>query len=263
MARILIDSLDDPRLQPYRDLNHRSSTARGSRFIAEGRLIVERLLASRYECGSVLVEQGRHREWVESLDPSLEVLLIAPEKLRELAGFDFHRGVLACGIRPPIPPLAERPVTAQAAPLVIACGVTDAENLGSVIRSAAAFGVDSLVITPDTADPLSRRVLRVSMAAALRISVYASADPVADFRRLATHDGYRIVATTLSPGARPLGEFIRDERPLAILLGNEAQGLPESILRSATDQVTIPMRQGIDSLNVAVATGITLYALLG
>lgn len=263
MARIVMDSLEDPRLQPYRDLHHRSSTARGRRFIAEGRLIVERLLASDYECESVLVEEGRHRPLVESLAPSIELLVASPEALRKLAGFDFHRGILACGIRPPLPSIEELPPPAQAAPLMIACGVSDAENLGSVIRSAAAFGVDSLVITSDTADPLSRRVLRVSMAAALRISVYTSADPVVDFKRLVDRDGYRIVATTLSPDAQPLGEFTRDQRPLAVLLGNEAQGLPESILRTATDRVTIPMHQGVDSLNVAVAAGITLYALLG
>ncbi|WP_164101500.1 TrmH family RNA methyltransferase [Candidatus Laterigemmans baculatus] len=271
MARIVIDSLEDPRLQPYRALNHRSSTARGSRFIAEGRLVVERLLASRYECASVLVEQGRHQAWVESLEqslensrkPSLEVLEIRSADLRQLTGFDFHRGVLACGIRPPMPTIDQLPPAADAGPLVVACGVTDAENLGSTIRSAAAFGVHSLVITPDAADPLSRRVLRVSMAAALRMTVYTADAPESDFRRLAAERGYRLVATTLAPGAKPLAEFHHDQRPLAILLGDEAQGLPPAILATATDQLTIPMRQGIDSLNVAVAAGITFYALLG
>src|SRR5690606_3849667 len=97
--------------------------------------------------------------------------------------------------------------------------------------------------------------------AALRIAIYDADHPVADLRQLVDFHGYRIVATTLSSTAQPLPSFIRDGRPLAVLLGNEAQGLPEAILRVATDHVTIPMRQGIDSLNVAVAAGITLYAL--
>ena len=257
-----MDSLEDPRLDPYRDLHHRSSTARGRRFIAEGRLIVERLLASDYECESVLVEAGRHRRLVETLDPSIELLVAAPDTLRKLVGYDFHRGVLACGVRPPMLGIESLPPpSGRAASLMIACGVTDAENLGSMIRSAAAFGVDSLVITPDTADPLSRRVLRVSMAAALKIAVYTAADPVHDFQRLVRERNYRIVATTLSEDAYPLADFLSDERPLALLLGNEAEGLPDPILRVATDRVTIPMRQDVDSLNVAVAAGITLYTL--
>lgn len=261
MARILLDSLDDPRLAPYRDLHDRRSADDGNRFIAEGRLVVERLLASSHVCESVLIEEGRHSELLASLDPSVDVLIAAPDMLRQLVGFDFHRGVLACGTRPPQQPVSELPRPPSGIPVIFACGVTIPENLGSMIRSAAAFGIQSVVVTPDTADPFSRRVLRVSMAAVLRMAVFTSDRPAPDLEQLADSGGYRIVATTLAPDAQPIGEFVHDERPLVILLGSEAEGLPPRIQRLATDRVTIPMRRGVDSLNVAVAAGITLYAL--
>lgn len=262
MARILVDSLDDPRLEPYRDLRHPTATPRGEWFIAEGQLVVERLIASDYACESVLVEAGRHARLLESLPPSLDVLMIEPTDLRQLVGFDFHRGLLACGRRRPLSPAAALPPPAPGdAPLLFVCGVTDAENMGSLIRSAAAMGVERMVITPDAADPLSRRVLRVSMGAALRMAIHRSLDPAADLAELAQHQGYRTVATALAADAMPLEAFEHDERPLAIVVGNEASGLPPAILRQVTDCVTIPMQRGIDSLNVAVAGAIVLYAL--
>lgn len=262
MARILVDSLDDPRLEPYRDLRHPAATPRGEWFIAEAQLVVERLIASDFACESVLVEVGRHARFLETLPPSLDVLMIEPAELRQLVGFDFHRGILACGRRRPLRPVAELPPSAPGdAPLFVACGVTDAENLGNLIRSAAAMGVERMVITPDSADPLSRRVLRVSMGAALRMAIYTSIDPAADLDGLAQRQGYRTVATALAADAVPLDAFVHDERPLAIIVGNEASGLPPAVLRCVTDCVTIPMHRGIDSLNVAVAGAIVLYAL--
>lgn len=262
MARILVDSLDDPRLRPYRDLRHVAASPRGDWFIAEGRLVVERLIASDYACESILVEAGRHIRFIESLDPSLDVFVLDSPEMQQLVGFDFHRGVLACGRRRELQTTTALPAPAPGeAPLMVACGVTDAENLGSLIRSAVALGVERLVITPDTADPLSRRVLRVSMAAALRIAIYTSIQPADDLAELAQRHGYRTVATALTPEALPLEAFVHDDRPLAVILGNEASGLSPAVLRSATDRVMIPMRGGIDSLNVAVAGAIVLYAL--
>lgn len=262
MARILIDSLDDPRLQPYRDLRHRPTSQRGDWFIAEGRLVVERLMASDYACESVLIEDGRHIRFVESLAPEIDVLLLDPATIQQLVGFDFHRGVLACGRRrSPQPITALPPPAPDDAPLLVACGVTDAENLGSLIRSAVALGVERLVITPDTTDPFSRRVLRVSMAAALGLDIYTSSQPDADLAALAQRHGYRTVATALTADALPLDAFVHDGRPLAVVVGNEASGLSPAVLCSVTDCVTIPMQGGIDSLNVGVAGAIVLYAL--
>lgn len=262
MARILLDSLDDPRLLPYRNLRRPAASQRGEWFIAEGRLVVERLIASDYACESVLVESGRHTRFVDILDRSLDVLVLESAAMQQLVGFDFHRGLLACGRRRASPSIGELPPPEPGdAPLMVACGVTDAENLGSLIRSSAALGVERLVITSDTADPLSRRVLRVSMAAALRIDIYTSIQPAIDLAELAQRHGYRTVATALTADALPLGAFVHDRRPLAIIVGNEANGLSAAVLRSVTDRVTIPMHRGIDSLNVAVAGGIVLYAL--
>lgn len=262
MPRILVDSLDDPRLEPYRDLRHPAATPRGAWFIAEAQLVVERLVASDYACESVLVEVGRHTRFLETLPRSLDVLVVEPDMLRRLVGFDFHRGILACGHRRPLQSAAALPPAAPGdAPLLVACGVTDAENMGSLIRSAAGMGVERMVITPDSADPLSRRVLRVSMGTALRMAIYTASEPAADLAALAQRQGYRTVATALTADAVPLEAFASDQRPLAIIVGNEADGLPRAILRSATDCVTIPMHSGVDSLNVAVAGAIVLYTL--
>ena len=140
-------------------------------------------------------------------------------------------------------------------------GVTELENLGSLIRSAAAFGVDHVLLGPGTADPLARRSLRVSMATALKMRYFRMSDPVTLLRSWREGHGVRTIATTLDASAISLSEIVPDDRPLLLMMGNEAKGLSAEILDAATDRVVIPMQLGTDSLNVAVAGAVFLYEL--
>lgn len=263
----IITSVDDPRLIPYRDLRHRDPVSDSNCFIAEGKLVVERLLRSNRECRSLLVERGHHVELVElarNRNVPIEVLETDLATMRQIVGYDFHRGILACGIRPEMPDLCalKAEEVAKGSPWIVACGVNNPENIGGLMRTAAAFGVTKMAISHDVADPFSRRALRVSMAAALRIEFWRFGNTEAACKHLSEVLGFRTLATTLSPNSTPLASFVADDRPLAILVGSEGDGLPDSVASLADDRLIIPMAAGTDSLNVNVATAIFLYSLL-
>jgi tRNA G18 (ribose-2'-O)-methylase SpoU len=144
--------------------------------------------------------------------------------------------------------------------LVVCPAVNDPENLGAIARIADVFGVDGILAGPGCPDPLSRRVLRVSMGAVLRLPVWVDEQPELLLDRLHDEIGLQAAAAVTDPDATPIARF---ERPpsLALVLGNEAQGLSAPWIARCHHRVTIPMRPNADSLNVAVATGILLYSL--
>ena len=166
---------------------------------------------------------------------------------------------MAVGVRPPSPTIddlvaraADRPLT-----LVVCPEIEKTDNLGALIRIAAAFGVDAMILGQRSCDPFFRQSVRVSMGSAFVLPIVRSDDLARDLSRLREF-GVDVVATVLDPRATPLDQAHRGRR-LAIVLGNEAQGLGEEWLRHADRQVTIPMKLGTDSLNVAVAAGVFLY----
>jgi tRNA G18 (ribose-2'-O)-methylase SpoU len=129
------------------------------------------------------------------------------------------------------------------------------------MRTAAAFGIEQLLIGPRTADPLGRRTIRVSMAAVLQQILFDLDRPLAQLSVLQRTRNIRTIATTLDPAATSLDEFVPDDRNCILILGNEARGIDQSIQQAATDRVTIPMQLGTDSLNVSIAAAIFMYAL--
>jgi tRNA G18 (ribose-2'-O)-methylase SpoU len=259
MPAIEIASLDDPRLEPYRHLKDTNRTRWAGLFVAEGEKLVRRLLASDYETASVLVGR-RYAEEFRSLAPEETPLLVVPDDwVEDLVGFNFHRGVLACGRRRPNPAWQETlPPGGGRATAVVCPDVQDPENLGAILRISSAFGVDLVLLGPRSADPLSRRVLRVSMGAALSVPLVRSDDLPADLERLRGEFGLQLAATVLDADAEPL-ETARRPARLAILLGSEGHGLERSLVVRCDRRITIPMQRGTDSLNVAVAAGIFLY----
>ncbi len=259
---IRLTDLDDPRLAAYRDLRGDpvDSFVSGC-FIVEGRWCVQRLVQSSHEVRSVLVEQGRESAACELVSEGTTVYSLPRDRMRALVGFEFHRGMLACGTRPPMRSAEQLRGTGLPSNLALAVlGVNQRDNLGSMLRSAAALGVVDILIGPKTADPYSRRAVRVSMAAVLKQTLYAIDRPVEQLAYLSDRCGYRTVVTTLGD-AIPLDHFVRDERPIVLCVGSEAEGVEPEVERVATDRVTIPMKLGTDSLNVAVATAIFLYEL--
>jgi len=250
----------DPRLRPFQDLRTRNWTVGSGWFIAEGPLLVERLLRSDYALHSVLVSEKFLHEWQDRLPADATVWVIAEDLIPAVLGFHFHRGILACGLRQP--PLQLRAALAHRVPddttMVALVGVQDPENMGGILRSCAALGVEHILIGPGCADPLARRVLRVSMGTVLRLRLYPAADLLSELSWLREVHGTNSLATTLADDSVAL-ETASRRGPLVILMGNEAHGLPPAIQAAADQRVRIDMCLGTDSLNVSVAAGIVLH----
>lgn len=259
MPRYHLTSLDDPRVASYANLNQTNLT-RGSRlFVAEGDKVVQRLIASDFVTDSIVAEA----EWAERLEPLVPAetpIYIAPrELLTELVGFGFHRGVLACGRRQPARELAEILPPREEPALVLVCpAIQDPTNLGSILRSAAALGVQAVLLGGECADPFSRRVLRVSMGSAFFLPVREAPDLMGDVVALQQSHGFEVLATVLDPAATSLAQTTRPRR-LALVLGSEGHGLDERWRQLCPQQITLPMQAGIDSLNVAIAAAVFLY----
>lgn len=261
MPRDVIHKLTDLRLAPYAQLPQSNLTRTRQLFVAEGDKVVERLIDSQFEVDSVVAEE----EWADRLAPRLpaetDVYVVTRELLTELVGFRFHRGVLACGRRKPTRTLASLlPADHEESLLLVCPAVQDPTNLGSIIRTAAALGVNGLLLGRECADPFSRRVLRVSMGSSLYLPIRESADLASDLTTLRDEFQFELVATVLDPAATPLGAFQRPRR-MALLLGSEGHGLDAESVALCTQRITLPMRAGIDSLNVAIAAAVFLYHL--
>ncbi|HLL90424.1 MAG TPA: RNA methyltransferase, partial [Tepidisphaeraceae bacterium] len=185
---------------------------------------------------------------------------VAPDDvIHGVLGYKFHSGVMAVGIRPPPATLDAIVPRDKARLTVVACPeLANGENLGSMVRLCAGFGVDALVIGERSADPFIRQSVRVSMGTIFRLPLVRSADFLSDLRRLREEWGVELIATVLDDAAAPLATAGRGPR-VALLFGNEAQGLSPDVVRACDRQVTIPMHYGTDSLNVAVAAGIFLH----
>jgi len=257
-----IDSLDDPQLEPFREIRNRNWTELSGLFIAEGPLLVTELVRSKYALKSVLLDRKYEQHYRDLVSPETELLLVDHALVELIVGYNFHRGVLGCGLRQPLLSVQESFAECHndRETLVCIAGVQDPENLGGILRSCAGLGIERVVIGPGTADPLSRRVLRVSMGTALHLQLFRSRDLAADLRWLHESRGVTSVATTLDDDAEPL-EKAQRHGPTIILIGNERYGLPAEIQALADRRVKIEMELGTDSLNVCVAAGIVMHYL--
>lgn len=259
MPEINVRSIDDRQLKPYRDVTSSDSAREMGLFIAEGRSLVELLLASDYSIHSVLVERQYLASVTDRVSPETPLYVIEDGHVENLLGYNFHRGVLACGYRRESPRLRDLFHSRdQRATVVICAGVQDPENLGGILRNCAAFGVRAVILGPNCTDPFSRRVLRVSMGASWRLAIVESDDLGRDLDRLQNQMQFELAATVLDDHAEELGQATRSGR-LGLLLGNEAHGLAPRWLARCNRRVTLPMLGDTDSLNVAVASGIFLY----
>lgn len=258
MSEFPIDSPDDPRLDPYRDLKQPASRDPGT-FIAEGEKLVRRLLDSPCVTQSILCTAAARDRLAERIPPHVPVFLVETALISRLIGFRFHRGILACGVRPAEPD-PEPLLAIEGRSLIVVCPeVRDPTNLGTIIRTTAAFGGTALVAGRAGTDPFSRRVLRTSMGSVLKLPIVRTDDWAALFDSLHRHD-FTTIAAVLDSGARPLGSYVSPAR-CAIAFGNEADGLPRELISLCRDRVTLPMAADVDSLNVAVAAGIVLHHL--
>jgi len=255
-----IHSLDDPRLDPYRNLRRSNKTRWSGQFVIEGHRVVRRLIESGLAIDSIVVSEHRRDILAGAVPEDVPLLIVSKELATELVGYNFHHGVVACGIRPPDPRLDELLPRMPQPPLIVACPrMTDPDNMGGLIRLCAGFGVGALLLGEDCSDPFSRRVLRVSMGTAFALPIIESPDLAADLNSLRSDHRFRLLATVLDPQAKVLADIAPDGST-ALLLGNEADGLAQEWIDLSDERVTIPMTAA-DSLNVTVAAGICLHWL--
>jgi tRNA G18 (ribose-2'-O)-methylase SpoU len=257
-----IESLDDPRVAAYRNLRDR--TLRGeSIFVTEGELLTLRLLQSRCPTESVFAAESFAERFRRATPSHVPLYVADPALLREIVGFNFHRGVLGMGRRAESPPLDSLLAGREQGrlSLIVCPQVTQPENLGLIFRTAGGLGADAVVLGPTCCDPLSRRCLRLSMGGSLAVPFARSADLAADLARLREAWGVETVATTLDPAAQRLDRFAWPRRT-ALLFGNEFEGLKDDWLALCDHRVTIPMHSGTDSLNLGVAAGIFVYDMM-
>ncbi len=259
---IPIDTLDDPRLSAYRNLRDRDLARLGDRFIAEGEFIVRRLLASRYPTESVVAAGRKAAALADAVPAGVPLYAVADDLLDAVVGFRFHTGVIAVGRRLPPPPLSVVVPAAGRSVIAVCPDLTNPENLGGVVRTAAAFGCHALVLGPRSCDPFYRHAVRVSMGTCFRLPIVRSGDLPATLVELRDGHRYTLLATVLDPAAEPLPAMAVPERT-AVLFGNEAVGLSAADAAACDRRVTLPMRHGTDSLNVVTAAAVFLYHLAG
>jgi tRNA G18 (ribose-2'-O)-methylase SpoU len=254
-----ITLLDDPRLVDYRHLKERSLNAEGGRFVAESERVVRRLLASGIEVCSLLVTPPRLAAMADVLtdEQRFPVYVASQGVIDGIAGFHVHRGCLAIGERP-----TARAITEGARVVVAVEDLVDVDNLGAIVRNAAAFGAGALLLSPRAADPFYRKGIRVSLGSVFSLPIIRLARWPDDLVALRRQHGFSIVGAVLVPGAIPLTGLKPPARSL-LLLGAEGPGLSAEAIAICDHLVTIPMAAGADSLNVATAGAVFLYHLTG
>ncbi|CAA0114992.1 23S rRNA (guanosine-2'-O-)-methyltransferase RlmB [Mycolicibacterium vanbaalenii] len=264
MANV-IDVADprDSRLDDFRDLNsvdRRPDLPTGKGLvIAEGVLVVQRMLASRFTTRAFLGTERRRVELGADLDGvAAPFYRVTAEVMAEVVGFHLNRGVLASASR--ATELTVPQVLAGARTVAVLEGVNDHENLGAVFRNAAGLGVDAVIFGSGCADPLYRRAVRVSMGHALLVPFARAQEWPADLELLREAD-FQLLAMTPDPGALSLAEAMPGlaAQRVAVMVGAEGPGLQERTMRSSDVRVRIPMSRGTDSLNVATAAALAFY----
>jgi tRNA G18 (ribose-2'-O)-methylase SpoU len=251
----------DTRLDDFRDLttaDRRPDRPGGKGLvIAEGVVVVRRLLASPYPVRALLGVQRRIDELDAEVDSSIPAYVTSAETMADVVGFHLNRGVLAVADRAQLWTLDE--LAARSRRLAVLEGVGDHENLGALFRNVAALGVDGVILGPGCSDPLYRRSVRVSMGHVLNVP-FTTAQSWPGALESLRAKGFQVLALTPRPDAVPLGDVTVDG-PVAVLLGSEGPGLTDVAIEASDRAVRIAMAGGVDSLNVATAGAVAFYVL--
>jgi tRNA G18 (ribose-2'-O)-methylase SpoU len=263
-----IEDPRDPRIAHFvglrdRELARRIRSGEPGVFIAEGDVVAERAIRAGYELRAVLVDATRTGPLPPGVDADVPVYAAAPAVLQRITGLGVHRGLLGCFDRRPPRPAAE--VLAGARRVVVLERVSNPTNLGVILRSAAGLGMDAVLLDSTCSDPLYRRTSRVAMGEGYGFP-WAWVPRLPGGLDVLRAHGFGLVALTPDAGAVPLDELgfdgaDRDADRVALLFGAEGPGLSPGTLAAADVRAVIPMRGGVDSLNVGVAAGIAFWVL--
>ena len=276
MSVVRIEDPADERLADYRDLTdvalRRVREPAEGLYIAESAKVIARAVAAGHRPRSVLTQE-RWRADAEALAGDAPVYLVPDDVAEQLTGYAVHRGALAAMHRPALPAVAD--VVSGARLVLILEDLVDHTNVGAAFRAAAGLGADAVLVSPRCADPLYRRSVRVSMGTVFQVPWTRLPEGPGgaggrggsgrswEVSRGILHDaGLHIAALALADGAVPLDAFAA-ARPaqVALVLGTEGDGLSRRAIAAADTVVTIPMAGGVDSLNVASAAAVALWAL--
>ncbi len=264
-----ITSIADPRVVPYaqlteRQLQNRLNPQQGL-FICESPKVILTAMQAGYVPQSLLCEErhvaGDAAEIIRRAPADMPVYVGQREVLAQLTGYTLTRGVLCAMQRPELPGVEE--VCRGAQRIAVLDAVVDATNVGAIFRSAAALGIDAVLLTPQTCDALNRRAVRVSMGSVFLLpwTVLSAENGISPIERLHAM-GFQTAATALTDRSITLDELAElQPQRLAIIMGGEGYGLAQEVIDSATHVVRIPMSHGVDSLNVAAASAVVFYAL--
>jgi tRNA G18 (ribose-2'-O)-methylase SpoU len=256
-----IDDPSDPRLADYRDLRdvelRKHLEAEHGLFLAEGEKVVRRAVEAGFEPRSFLMAP----RWLAGLTDVLDTtdapcFVVAEELAEEVTGFHVHRGALASLRRRPLPSLDE--VLDGARSVLVLEDIVDHTNVGAILRNGAALGFDAVLLAPRCADPLYRRSIKVAMGAVFTMPWTRLPDWHDALPSLSTR-GFTTVALTLADDAVDIEQAVAGLDKVALVLGSEGHGLSSRWETSADRRAVIPMRAGIDSLNVAAATAVACY----
>ncbi|WP_242217820.1 TrmH family RNA methyltransferase [Shinella zoogloeoides] len=263
---VRIDDPADPRIAGFVSIRERDLTGREGLFIAEGTVVLRMLGQAQargngFAAEAILLLESRLAgiaEVLAAFPPAVPVYIASQAVFDAIAGFNMHRGVLALGRKPAAEIGASLLARLPETSLVLAgCGLSNHDNAGSIFRNAAAFGADAVFLDETSCDPLYRKAIRVSVGSVLTVPFSRGLSGEAMLRGLA-EAGFDIWG--LSPRGEVPVATIPSARRIALVLGTEGEGLPENIL-SSFRTARIPQRPGLDSLNVATASGIALYQI--
>ena len=263
MQIIEINSLSHPGVEVFStlteaQLRNRLEPQKGI-FIAESPKVIHVALNAGYEPLALLCErkhiEGDAASLIERCG-DIPIYTGERELLASLTGYTLTRGVL-CAMRRPVPKSVEE-VCQGAKRIAVIDGVVDTTNIGAIFRSAAALGIDAVLLTPSSCDPLNRRAVRVSMGSVFLLPWTWLESPISSLRTL----GFRTVAMALSDNSVPIDHpSLKDEQQLAIVLGTEGDGLSTQVIEETDYVVRIPMWHEVDSLNVAAASAVAFWEL--
>lgn len=261
MKLIEIEDLSFPGVDVYSGLTEASLRGYDTSgiFIAESPKVICSALQHGYEPVSLLCERkhidGDAAEIIAG-QPGLTVYTGSRELLSKLTGYKLTRGVLCAMRRKPLPSVDS--ITGQSKIIAILQSITDTTNIGAIFRSASALGVDGIIVSADTCDPLNRRAVRVSMGTVFSVPWTIADNPVKEV----SSRGFQTAALALNDNSISLDDnSLKEIDRLAVVFGTEGDGLPRKVIASCDHVVRIPMHHGVDSLNVAAAAAVTFWEL--
>jgi tRNA G18 (ribose-2'-O)-methylase SpoU len=228
-------------------------------FIAENPKVIDRVLTSSMRIHAAYLTEDfleRYRAPLEARDEKIQAYVATQSAMESVIGYPLHQGVMMTVEIPESPDLFSIDIPPQWSAVALD-SIADAENMGAIVRNCAAFGVTSIIIDDRCCDPYLRRSVRVSMGTIADVTIYRVPHLAPALEKLSA-TGVTVIGAALGESSRPLGESVRHDRTV-LVFGSEGWGIRESVRRECSELRSIPMSNGVDSLNVAIASGIFLY----